>query len=171
MNNIFTLGHHSETAWSKGFTLLLTLFAAYVESEQDLEFIQHNDDLSLTFWQRDKDAAEARFVKALDGLQHLPVRLPEDRSLQRFTCLVSRMLDNNDPMLPRQLHREMKACFFHDFQVRGFGPIAQHRNALLIQARHMVDAMIALPFFDYLPEDEFAPSEWEEAEGPLLVAI
>jgi hypothetical protein len=171
MNNIFTFGPHSETAWSKGFTLLLPLFAAYVESEQDLEFIQHNDDLSLTFWQRDRDAAEARLVDALNKLQHLPVRLPEDRSLQLFTCLISRMIDRDDPMLPRQLHRQLKACFFHDYQVRGFGPIAQHRNALLIQARHMVDAMIALPFFDYLPEDGFAPSEWEEPEGPLLVAI
>jgi hypothetical protein len=171
MNNIFTFGPHSETAWSKGFTLLLPLFAAYVESEQDLEFIQHNDDLSLTFWQRDRDAAKARLVDALNKLQRLPLRTPEDRPFQRFTCLISRMIDRDEPMLPRQLHREMKACFFNDYQVRGFGPIAQHRNALLIQARHMVDAMIALPFFDYLPNDGFAPSEWEEAEGPLLVAI
>jgi hypothetical protein len=171
MNNIFTFGPQSESAWSLGFTLFLPLFAAYIEAERDLEDINYNQDVALSLWQRDRDADKARFVNALNGLQHLPVRLPEDRPLQCIARLISRMIDRDDPMLPRELHREMKACFFHDYQVRGFGPIAQHRNALLIQARHMVDAMIALPFFDYLPEDGYAPQDWEEAEGPLFVAI
>ena len=47
--------------------------------------------------------------------------------------------------------------FFRQFQVPGFGPTAQSRNALLIQARHLIDAMMRLPLFDYSPECAIAP--------------
>jgi hypothetical protein len=151
--------------------MFLPLFVAYVEAEGDLEDIHHNQDVALSLWQRDRDAADERLVDALNALQRLPIRMPEDRPLQRFACVVSRMLDDHESTPPRRLHREMKACFFRDYQVRGIGPIALHRNALLAQGRQVLDAMIKLSFFDYLPEAGFAPEDCAEEDSLLLEAI
>ena len=165
------VGPHHETAWSRAFALVLPLLMKYVEAEQDLEEINHNQDPALNLWQRDRDQAEARLTHALAGLRRLPVRMPEDRPLQRFVVLVCRMLDDHDLALPRRLHREMKASFFRDYQVSGIGPIARHRNGMLIQARHLVDAMIKLSFFDYLPEDTASESHMTQADATLLEAV
>ena len=152
MNQPLFFGPHGETAWSRAFALFLPLLATYVQAERDLEDICHSHDPALSLWQRDRDAAEMRLAQAVLGLHRLPVRIPEDRPLQRLVGLVYKMLDDHESDAPRQLHHEMKAVFFRRYQVAGIGPIAQHRNVRLIQARHLVDAMIRLPFFDYLPE-------------------
>lgn len=124
----------------------------------------------MSLWRRDRDVAELRLAQSVLGLHRFPVRIPEDRPLQRLVALVYRMLDDHEPCAPRQLHREMKASFFRHYQVAGIGPIAQHRNMLLIQARHLIDAMIKLPFFDYLPE-EAAPECGPEDHGILVDAF
>lgn len=170
MNQSLTFGPHGETAWSRAFAVFLPLLATYVEAERDLEDICHNYDPALSLWQRDRDAAEMRLALAVFSLHRLAVGIPEDRPLQRFVALVYRMLNDHEPDAPRQLHREMKATFFRHYQVRGIGPVAQHRNVLLIQARHLVDAMIRLPFFDYLP-DEALPEPDPEGHRLLLDAV
>lgn len=162
MNQPLFFGPHGETTWSKAFASFLPLLATYVEAERDLEDISHNYDPALSLWQRDRDAAEMRLALAVLSLHRLPVRIPEDRPLQRLVALVYRMLDDHEPDAPRQLHREMKATFFRHYQLRGIGPIAQHRNKLLIQARHLIDAMIKLPFFDYLPEEAVPEPDLED---------
>ena len=48
----------------------------------------------------------------------------------------------------RDLHRGMQRMFFAAFQVPGYGPRACQVNALLIQSRHLVDAMVSLPLFE-----------------------
>ncbi|WP_375554212.1 hypothetical protein [Roseovarius mucosus] len=162
MNQPFFFGPHGETVWSTAFASFLPLLAAYVEAERDLEDISHSHDPALSLWQRDRDAAEVRLAQAIVSLHRLPVRIPEDRPLQRLVALLYRMLDDHEPDAPRQLHREMKATFFRHYQVRGIGPNAQHRNMLLIQARHLVDAMITLSFFDYLPEEAVPEPDLED---------
>jgi hypothetical protein len=161
-----TYGPHRESAWSMAFSYFLSIFCNYVEAEQDLERIDHSQDLALVFWTRDRDVALARLERAIASLCQLSVRLPEDRPAQRFVALIGRMLDDRDSKCPRQLHREMLASVSSQYQVAGFGPIAQHRNAMLTQARNLVGAMIALPFYDYLP-----PAEAElvsEADDPQI---
>lgn len=71
---------------------------------------------------------------------------------EQIDTFLNRLLEREWPH-PRQLHREMTTAFFRLYQVRGIGPVARHRNGLLIQARHLADAMIVLPYFSYVPED------------------
>jgi hypothetical protein len=47
--------------------------------------------------------------------------------------------------------------------VPGVGPLARHRNALLIQARHQIDAMIRLPLFDFDPD--YAGNQIDEPDA------
>ena len=169
MSKHSTFGPRRETALSKGFTIFLPLLADFVEAERDLEDIKHSDDVALSLWTRDRDVAKARLQIALNAMHRLSVRLPEDRPLRNVVILVDRMLDDSETLFPRQLHREMKACFFSRFQVAGFGPVAQHRNAMLIQARHLVDALVALPFYDHVPTVDLTQVDDLE-EHDLLVS-
>ena len=156
MNQLITLphacGNHLETAWSLASASVLRAHLEYVEAERDMEHIQHSQDPSVSLWERDRERAEARLQAGIRRLLRLSVSLPEDRPLQRIIILIDRMMDRDDPALPRQLHREMMGCFFRDYQVAGIGPVARHRNELLIQARHQIDAMMRLAYFDYLPD-------------------
>lgn len=151
---IFTppLSSDFTTDWSLGFDFLLDTHRDHLEAERDMEDIQHSQDPSVSLWDRDRQRAEQRLRACIHRMKDLPVVLPEDRPLQRAMILISRMLDRDDPALPRQLHREMIGCFHRDFQVPGFGPIARRRNELLIQARHQIDAMMRLAYYDYLPD-------------------
>ena len=164
MSKNFTVGPLHETAWSRAFAFFLSIYAAYVVAERDLLDIGNSQDLALSLWERDRDRARMRLIGMIARLESLPVSIPEDRPAQRFVCLIGRMLDENDLDFPRQLHRELKASCFARYQVAGFGPIAEFRNGQLIQARQLVDAMIALPFYDYLPSAEIAPNDPPEAD-------
>lgn len=166
MSKNFTFGPHSETAWSRAFAFFLSIYAAYVVAERDLLDIGNSQDLALSLWERDRDRARVRLIGMIARLESLPVSIPEDRPAQRFVCLIGRMLDENDLDFPRQLHRELKASFFARYQVAGFGPIAEFRNGQLIQARHLADAMIALPFYDYLPSEDFSDDALEADDLP-----
>jgi len=171
MNMSVTFGPTRETAWSTGFTMLLPLFADFVEAERDLEDIKHNDDVALSLWTCDRDVAKARLQNALNALHRFPVRLPEDRPLQNVVILVDRILDEHEALYPRQLHREMKACFFSQYQIASIGPVAQHRNTLLIQARHLLDALVTLPFYDHLPKAEVLHEDDTEGHDMLVNAF
>lgn len=169
MSKHFTFGPRRETALSKGFTILLPLLADFVEAERDLEDIKHSEDVALSLWTRDRDVAKTRLQNALTAMHRLSVRLPEDRPLRNMTILVDRMLDEDEALFPRQLHREMRSCFFSRFQIAGFGPVAQHRNAMLIQARHLINALVTLPFHDHVPSADVTRFDDFE-EHDLLVS-
>lgn len=145
-------GPNYPTAWSLGFDLLLDAHRRHIEAERDMEDVLGCQDPSISLWDRDRTRAQQLLRTRIQRLLDLPIVLPADRPLQRATILISRMLDRDEPALPRQLHREMMGSFFRDYQVPGIGPAARHRNSLLIQARHQIDAMIRLPFYDYLPD-------------------
>lgn len=154
-----------QTRFSIGFEALLTTFAEFVEAEADLDFINHNNDPSLSFWSRDRDVAEARLTDCLANLHQQPVLHPEDRPLHRFVLLLTAMLDDEEPTYPRQLRRQMKASFVTHYQVCGFGPRATYRNALLAQAWQLTDAMVKLSRFDFLPDCALAPPIVDEPDG------
>jgi hypothetical protein len=144
-----------QTRLSISFEHLLPAFAAFVESESDLENISYNDDPVLSFWTRDRDRAEVGLTKCLAHLCQLPVCHPEDRPLHRFGLLLSAMLDEKEPSYPRQLRRDMKVMFVTHYQVSGFGPRATYGNAMLAQAWHLTDALVKLSRFDFCPESAF----------------
>lgn len=136
-----------------------------------MEDVGDNWDGALSLWQRDRDAAKLRLKTAITSLRRIPVKLLEDRPLCRIVILTSKILDEHEPEFPRHLHRDMKGSFFRQYQVAGFGPVAQHRNALLIQARHLLDAMVALPFYDHLPTAEPVREEVPDDLELLLSAF
>lgn len=167
MNMSVTFGPARETAWSQGVSIFLSRLADYVEAERDMEDVGDSGDPALSLWTRDRNAAKIRLKKIITALRALPVKLVEDRPLSRIVVLADRMLDEHEPEFPRHLHRDMKGSFFRQYQVKGFGPVAQLRNAQLIQARHLLDAMVALPFYDHLPTAE--PVQEDESENLELL--
>lgn len=146
-----------ETAYSTAFAALLPCLARFVEAERDLGDICHSYDPAYGAWHRDAQLARAGLNKMFRQFHGLRVDRPEYQPLRRMVGLAEAMLNVCEPERPRYLHREMKLVFFRQFQVPGFGPTAQSRNALLIQARHLIDAMMRLPLFDYSPECAIAP--------------
>lgn len=171
MNMDFTFDPARETAWSQGFSEFLLRLADYVEAERDMEDVGDNWDGALSLWTRDRNAAKTRLKRIIAALRTLPVKLVEDRPLTRIVTLTSKILDEHEPELPRHLHRDMKGSFFRQYQVTGFGPVAQHRNALLIHARHLLDAMVALPFYDHLPTAEPVQEDVPDDLEQLLSAF
>lgn len=154
-----------QTRFSKNFEPLLPALAEFVEAEADLDFINHSYDPSVSFWARDRDVAEALLTECLANLRQLPIHHPEDRPLQRFALLLTALLDGEEPTYPRQLHREMKACFFSDYQISGYGRRASYRNAMLIQTRHLTDSMIKLSRFDCMPDYGLDPLDSEDPDA------
>lgn len=171
MNMNVTFGAARKTAWSQGFSIFLLHLADYVEAERDMADVGDNWDGALSLWTRDRNAAKTRLKKVITALRALPVKLVEDRPLSRIVILADRMLDKLEPELPRHLHRDMKGSFFRQYQVTGFGPVAQHRNALLIHARHLLDAMVALPFYNHLPTAELVQEDETDDLELLLSAF
>lgn len=149
-----------DTPLSLAFTAMMPALAHYIEAERDLGDICHSYDPAYALWHRDAERAQANLRQALLVCRRSQVLLTEDRPLRRTALLIAAMLDEHGPSHPRQLYREMKAAFFQRFQVTGFGVLAQHRNAMLIQARHLIDALIKLPLFDFDPDYEVSqPAE------------
>ncbi|WP_422003093.1 hypothetical protein [Roseovarius mucosus] len=146
-----------ETAYSIAFAALLPTLADFIEAERDLDEICHSYDPAYSAWQRDAQVARMRLDSTLRHVHGLRVERPEDQPLRRMALLADAMLKDGAPERPQYLHRQMKLVFFRQFQVPGFGPTAQSRNAMLIQARHLIDAMMRLPLFDYSPECAIAP--------------
>lgn len=154
-----------ETAASLGFIKLLQAQIAFVEAERDYEDICYSRDPAYSGWARDAEHADEYLTEAIMAFHDLPIELPEDRPLQRMALLVDAMLSANQPGGARRLHRQMLISFFSRFQVAGIGATAMHRNALLIQARHVASAIAALPLFDSvaLPDGD----DLSEAEEPV----
>ena len=146
-----------ETAYSIAFAALLPSLADFIEAERDLDDICHSYDPAYGAWHRDAQRARGRLESTLRHVHRLRVERPEDQPLRRMVVLADAMLKDDAPNRPRYLHRQMRLVFFRQFQVQGFGPTAQSRNALLIQARHLIDAMMRLPLFDDSPDCAIVP--------------
>lgn len=166
-----TFGPHRASAWTMAFEIFLLHYTAYVEAEQELEYIDHNTDPSLSLWQRDKDVAQLQLKNTIEKLQNLPVRLLEDRPLRLFVELVGKMVDNDGPKTARQLHREMCGRFTRQYQIAGIGPVARRRNEMLLHARSVANAMVALSFYDYVPADDGCFEGASEADELLPCEI
>ncbi len=137
-----------ETIVSSAFSALLQAQSAFVRAERDLEDVGHSQDPAYAFWLRDAELAQEALTGALHHFHALPLELPEDRPLRRMALLIDAMLGNEEPGGARRLHRKMQLAFFAHFQAQGIDATAMHRNSLLIQARHLTSAMVALPLFD-----------------------
>ena len=125
----------------------LPKLADFIEAERDLEEVQGAFDPAYHAWERDADEAQTRMATALSGLRRTPARSREDHVLMRMIILIDALLGAETQKSFVDLHRRMHWSFFSAFQVQGFGPRAHQTNALLIQARHLVDALVALPLF------------------------
>lgn len=137
-----------ETAASRAFATLLQAQAAFVQAERDYEDVAQSRDPAYRMWERDAELAQEQLTTALRQFHALPQEAPEDRPLRRMALLIDAMLGDEEPGGARRLHRRMQLAFFVSFQAKGIGATAMHRNALLIQARHLVSAMVALPLFE-----------------------
>lgn len=142
-----------DTAVTVAFAQLLPALTFFIEAERDLQDVSPSYDPAYANWHRDAGLARARLDTALRAFHALPVQRPEDRPLRHMALFVDALLRDDDPAGPRHLHRQMQLVFFQRFQVRGFGARAQQCNAMLIHARHLIDAMIRLPLFDFSPCD------------------
>lgn len=142
--------HH--TPMSDAFPALFGAVAAMITSERDLDDIGHSQDPAYAAWLREAELDQERLTDALRHFHALPCAIPADRPLQRMARLVDAILGHEEPGGARDLHCAMQIKFFGSFQVQGIGATALHRNSMLIQARHLVAALVALPLFDGAPE-------------------
>lgn len=160
-----------DTQLSLAFTAMMPALARYIEAERDLGDVCGSYDPAYALWHRDAERAEANLLHALLACRATQVLMPEDRPLRRTAMLIAAMLDEHGPSHPRQLYREMRAAFFLRFQVPGFGVVAQHRNGLLIQARHLIDALSRLPLFDFDPGYAVNQIDEPDADDQMTTAF
>lgn len=157
-NTSFAANEALVSAYTSGFAAFLPVLASFIEAERDLEDVNGAFDPAYKAWERDADLAQQKLTTALCVLRDLPVGTPEDRPLKRMAMLIDSLFSEDNAAF-RPLHRRMRIEFFQRFQVRGFGPEAQRTNALLLQARHMVDAMATLPIFERWSDPDIETSE------------
>lgn len=135
---------------------LLPSMAAYIVAERDLEDVQGAFDPAYLAWEQDADEARERLTSVLFYLCEERTLVTTDRPLKRMALLVKELIWAEDVKVFRTLHREMRDTFLTHFQVRGFGPDAHQANAMLIQAFHLVDALVELPIFERWTDEELA---------------
>ncbi len=140
------------TPASLAFPSLLIGAVDFVHAERDLDDVGHSQDPAYGIWLRDAELAQERLTKSLGDFLALPQVIVEDRPLFRTAQLIDAMLGCEEPSGARKLNSTMQFAFFREFQVSGICPTAMHRNAMLIQARHVITALVALPLFDFTPD-------------------
>lgn len=145
------------------FAVFLPLLAAFVDAERDLEDVQGAFDPAYQSWERDADIAQARMTAALGEVRRTAAVTREDRVILRMAILIDALLSAETQRGFRDLHRGMQRMFFAAFQFPGYGPRAWQVNALLIQSRHLVDAMMALPLFARWTDRDLADTAVEAA--------
>lgn len=143
-------GHEAppETTMSRAFRKAMTCMNTFIAAERDLEDVAHSQDPAYAAWASEAELAHEYLADALIVVHSLPVEIREDAPLRRMALLADAMIGHEEPGGARDLHLQMQLAFFTVFQAKGIGPVAMHRNGLLVQARHLVTAMIELPLFD-----------------------
>lgn len=139
---------HRATLASVAFPSVLFTAVDFVLAERDLEDIGYSQDPAYGVWLRDAELAHERLTENLRDFLALPHLIPEDQPLFRTAQLIDTMLGCEELGEARRMHSTMQFAFFTQFQVAGICPTAMHRNAMLIQARHVIAALIALPLFE-----------------------
>jgi hypothetical protein len=143
---------HRVTPASLAFPSFLFTAVDFVIAERDLDDVSHSQDPAYSVWLRDAELAQERLTGNLRDFLALPRLIPEDQPLFRTAQLIDAMLGCEELGGARRLHSAMQFAFFTRFQVAGICPTAMHRNAMLIQARHVITALVALPLFDSAPD-------------------
>ncbi|MBU2935133.1 MULTISPECIES: hypothetical protein [Pacificibacter] len=141
-----------QTPASRAFPALLTLVMDFIIAERDLEDVGHSQDPAYSLFLRDAERAQDHLTDGLRSFLALPKDGLADQPLFRTARLIDAMLGCEELGGARRLHREMHFSFFSQFQLPGIGVTAMERNAMLIQARHLMTALAALPLFDSAPE-------------------
>lgn len=136
------------TPLALAFAAFLPMLAAFVDAERELEDVQGAFDPAYAAWERDADIAQSSMTAALGAVRRTATVIREDRLILRMVILIDALLSAETQRGFRDLHRGMQRMFFAAFQVPGYGPRACQVNALLIQSRHLIDAMVALPLFE-----------------------
>lgn len=142
----------SITAASLAFIPVLRTLRSLVVAERDLEDVSYSQDPAYHAWLRDSELAHERLTDTLRDFCALSISHPADQPLRRAVMLIDAILGHEEPGGGRRLALQMRAAFFSRFQLRGIDPTALHRNGLLVQARHLITALAALPLFDACPE-------------------
>lgn len=145
---------HCTVPLALAFAAFLPKLAGFIEAERDLEDVQGAFDPAYHAWERDADEAQTRMATALSGLRRTAAQSREDHVLMQMIILIDALLGAETLQSFTDLHRRMHWSFFSTFQMQGFGPRAHQTNALLIQARHLVDALVALPLFQRWSEPD-----------------
>jgi hypothetical protein len=141
-----------DTTLSSAFASMLPVLSRFIEAERDMADISASYDPAYAAWHRGAELAATALDQCMMQLHRLPIDRLEDAPLRRMVLLIDAILNNDDPAQARRTHRQMQLVFFLRYQVTGFGDVAQHCNGMLIQARHLVDALVQLPLFDFSPE-------------------
>ena len=134
------------------FAAFLPGFVTFITAERDLEDVDGFDP-AYHIWLRDAERAQDDLIDALRDLRRIGARSPRDRALQRMVHVIDTMRGAEEPGLFQRSHRHLRTSFFTLFQVRGFDAVSSGTNALLLRARHLVDAMADLPLFDHAEAD------------------
>ncbi|MFA8384188.1 MAG: hypothetical protein ACEPO2_01075 [Pelagibaca sp.] len=153
-----------ETPKARAFPKLLGALSALIEAERDLEDTSYSQDPAYAAWMREAEVAHEHLTETLRHFNGLPNINLADRPLERMALLIDAMLGHEEPGGARKLQLRMHLTFFRDFQVSGISATAMQRNAILIQACHLVTALGALPLFDGIAETTFSHDEcsaWE----------
>lgn len=132
----------------------LPLIADYIGAEYDLEDVEGGYDPAYCLWEVEADLARERVNESLAHLATVELKMPTDKVLRRMTVLIKALVETESAKDFKQLHRNMQRSFFKLFQVRGFGKDAFWVNAYLVHARHLVDALVALPIFERWSDEE-----------------
>ncbi len=150
-----------QTPKTIAFVSLMASVANLIGAERDLEDVSYSQDPAYFAWMRDAELAHERVTDSLRHFHAIPIDCPQDRPLDRMAQLIDAMLGHEEPGGARKLHRLMQMSFFTKFQISGIEATAMHRNAMLIQARHLATALAALPLFDGASEayQDDSPSE------------
>ena len=141
-----------DTSLSLAFAAMLPVLSRFIIAERDMADISASYDPAYAAWHREAEHAGTALDQRLMQLHRLPIERLEDAPLRRMTLLIDAMLNDDDPSQARRTHRQMLLVFFLRYQVSGFSYVAQHCNGMLIQARHLVDALVQLPLFDFSAE-------------------
>lgn len=141
-----------DTALSSAFAAMLPVLSRFITAERDMADISASYDPAYGAWHLEAERAGTALDQCLTQMQRLPIERLEDAPLRRMVLLIDAMLNDNDPAQARRTHRQMQLVFFLRYQVAGFSDVAQHCNGMLIQARHLVDALVQLPLFDFSAE-------------------
>jgi hypothetical protein len=135
---------------------LLPALAAYTVAERDLEDVAGGYDPAYLRYEAEADEAREALTTSLIENLWVPVTVSTDRPLRRMVMLIDALVRAEDVSTFKGLHRNMRHSFSLHFQSQDEGRLAQAVNVVLLDAKQMVDALVALPIFGRWSDEELA---------------